>query len=226
MCVDVVKRKQRDELVLGHLEYVRQICGTIAKSLPGWVDVQNLQSAGIVGLIEAAQNFVESRGVAFKTFSYPRIRGAIVDEIRRNSPLSQKVMNQVTQIRAAIEIIEPPATTELIAQKTGLTIQEVEGGLTAARIICPQSWNDRSHSNVESETPEAGLEKAERLRLFADAIECLPKRERLVVQLYYLEELRLKEIGVVLGVSESRVSKILAKAELSLRENIRCRENQ
>jgi RNA polymerase sigma factor FliA len=222
--VDAVKRKQRDDLVLEHLEYVRQICGTMAKRLPDWVDVQNLQSAGIVGLIEAAQNFEESRGVAFKTFSYPRIRGAIVDEIRRNSPLSQRVMNQVTQIWAAIESLEPPATSELIAEKTGLTVNEVEDGLAAARIICPQPWDERNHSNVENESPEEEMEKAERVQLLADAIEHLPKRERMVVQMYYLEELRLKEIGVVLGVSESRVSRILARAELTLRETIRRRE--
>jgi RNA polymerase sigma factor for flagellar operon FliA len=221
---DAVRKKKRDELVLNHLEYVRQICGTLAKRLPAWVDLQNLQSAGVVGLIEAAQNYEESRGVAFKTFSYPRIRGAIVDEIRRNSPLSQKVMNQVTQIWAAIETIEPPATTELIARKTGLTITEVEEGLAAARVISPQSLDDQGHPGLDGETPESQLENQERIRLLADAIEQLPERDRLVVTMYYLEELRLKEIGVILGVSESRVSRILTRAELALRESVRRKE--
>ena len=223
---DAAKRQKRDELVVEHLEYVNQICGTLAKRLPDNVDLQNLQSAGVVGLIEAAQNYDESRGVVFKTFSYPRIRGAIIDEIRRNSPLSQKVMNLVGRIKAAIETIEPPVTPELISEKTGLTVSEVEEGLEATRIASPQPWESSIKVASDNEPPEARMEHQEKVGLLADAIELLPKRDRTVVRLYYLEELRLKEIGVVLGVSESRVSRILARAELRIRESIRVKERQ
>lgn len=223
---DAAKRQKRDQLVLEHLEYVRQICGTLAKRLPDNVDLQNLQSAGVVGLIEAAQNYDESRGVAFKTYSYPRIRGAIIDEIRRNSPLSQKVMNSVSRIKAAIETIEPPATPELIASKTGMSVTEVEECLMAMKITTPQPWDESNNSTRIENSPAAGLERREQTQLVADAIEQLSERDRCVVQLYYLEELRLKEIGVVLGISESRVSRILARAELQLQEAIRRRENR
>ncbi|MGI9519868.1 MAG: sigma-70 family RNA polymerase sigma factor [Pirellulaceae bacterium] len=222
---DAAKKQKRDELVLEHMEYVRQICGTLAKRLPDVVDLQNLQSAGIVGLIEAAQNFDESRGVAFKTFSYPRIRGAIIDEIRRNSPLSQRIMNAVSKVRKAIENMEPPATPELIAEATGMSLDEVDECLAAMRIANPQSWDESGNVPGSNSSVESRLEREEQVRLLADAIEQLPDRDQSVVQMYYLEELRLREIGVILGISESRVSRILARAELQLREAIRRMEN-
>lgn len=218
---EAVTRQKRDQLVLDHLEYVKQICGTLARRLPEWVDIQNLQSAGVVGLIEAAQSFDEARGVAFKTFSYPRIRGAIIDEIRRNSPLSQKVMKTIARIREAIESIDTLATPELIAEKTGMTVEEVEEGLAASRMISPLPWDQISESEHQADSPDSQIEHRERVSLLADAIEKLPDRDRSVVQMYYLEELRLKEIGVILGVSESRVSRILSRAELRLREALR-----
>lgn len=218
---DAIKRQKRDQLVLDHLEYVKQICGTLAKRLPESVDLQNLQSAGVVGLIEAAQNYDESRGVVFKTFSYPRIRGAIIDEIRRNSPLSQKVMNMVSRIKSAMEQIEPPATPEQISAVSGLTISEVEEGLAATRIASPQPLDKSTQVEGECDQPDSRLDYKEKVQLLADAIEKLPERDRIVVQMYYMEELRLKEIGHVLGVSESRISRILARAELRLQETIR-----
>jgi RNA polymerase sigma factor FliA len=221
---DAVRQQKRDELVLEHLEYVRQICGTFARRLPEWVDLQNLHSAGVVGLIEAAQNFEESRGVAFKTFSYPRIRGAIIDEIRRNSPLSQKVMGMVTKIWAALESIEPPATPEMIAAKTGLTLEEVEEGLAASRIIMPQQLDERAFQRQPNDHPGTGIERQELIKAIADAVESLPERDRLVVTMYYHEGLRLREIGTILGVTESRVSRILTRAELALREAVRAME--
>ncbi len=222
---DAAKKQKRDKLVLDHLEYVRQICGTLAKRLPDIVDLPNLQSAGTVGLIEAAQSFDESRGVAFKTFSYPRIRGAIIDEIRRNSPLSQRIMTAVSKVRTAIENMEPPATPESISEATGLGVEEVEECLAAMRIANPQSWEESGKMPGKTIHPETRLEHEEQKQLLADAIEQLPKRDRSVVQMYYQEELRLKEIGVILGISESRVSRVLARAELQLRECIRRREN-
>ncbi len=219
------QRNQRDQLILDHLEYVRQICGTLAGRLPEGVDLQNLQSAGVVGLIEAARSFDESRGVAFKTFSYPRIRGAIVDEIRRNSPLSQKVMQTIGHVRTVMDQIDGPLTPESIAEAAGMTVMEVEDCLAAVRVAFPQRWDEAIGVTSKEIRPEANIELEERRRILADAIEQLPERERLVVTLYYLEELRLKEIGKVLSISESRVSRILSRAELKLREACRRKES-
>ena len=217
-------REKLNQLILDHLDYVRQICGTLAVRLPDGVDLQNLQAAGVVGLIEAAQNFDPTRGVAFKTFSYPRIRGAIVDEIRRNSPLSQKVMQAVGRVRQTMDQLDAPATPETIADAAGMSIDDVEDCLAAIRVAFPQRWDDRLGVASNERQPEHDLEFEERKRVLADAIEELPERERLVITLYYLEELRLKEIGEILEISESRVSRILSRAELKLREICRQQE--
>ena len=223
---DAVKKQKRDQLIHDHMEYVRQVCGTLCKRLPDTVDMQNLQSAGMVGLIQAAQKFDESQGINFKTYSYPRIQGAIIDEIRRNSPLTQKVMKRVGMVRKALETLEPPATTEAIAEATQLTLQEVDECLLAMQISTPKHWDETDPVVGSESTPEAVLEKREQIQMLATAIEDLPERDRLVVQMYYHDELRLKEIGTILGISESRVSRVLANAELQLREMIRRRENR
>ncbi len=214
-------QEKRDRLILGHMDYVRQICGTLAKRFPDGVDLNNLQSAGVVGLIEAAQNFDPSRGVAFKTFAYPRIRGAIVDEIRRNSPLSQRIMRSIGRIRAIIEVIEPPFVFEDIARQANMSVSDVEEAFEAMRIASPVRWDDSysaAHQAAATSPPEFAIETEERQRILADGIEHLPERERTVLTLYYHEELKLKEIGQVLNLSESRVSRILASAEIRLRQ--------
>ena len=222
---DAVKKQKRDQLIHDHMEYVRQVCGTLCKRLPDTVDMQNLQSAAMVGLIQAAQKFNDSLGINFKTYSYPRIQGAIIDEIRRNSPLTQKVMKQVGVVRKVLETLEPPVTTEAISEATQLTLQEVDECLLAIQISTPKNWDDADPVVGRDSTPEAVLEKREQIQMLATAIENLPERDRLVVQMYYHDELRLKEIGTILGISESRVSRVLANAELQLREMVRRREN-
>ena len=216
----VSKQEKRDQLILEHLDYVQQICSTLSRRFPEGVDLHNLQSAGVIGLIEAAQNFDPQRGVAFKTFAYTRIRGAIVDEVRRNSPLSQRIMRAISRIRAVADHMEPPYSLEELAAATGMTLDEVEEAMTAMRVASPQRWDESFSTATQDrhDEPESAMEHEERKRLMADAIEQLPEKQRLVLTLYYLEELRLKEIGTVLNLSESRVSRILAKAELRLRQ--------
>jgi len=218
---DAITRQKRDQLVLDHLEYVRQICGTMARRLPDHADIENLHSAGVVGLIEAAQNYDESQGTSFKTYSYRRIRGAIVDEIRRTSPLSQQAMQQVAKVKAELERLEPPVAPETLARNLGMTLEEIEEGLFNMRIAYPVHLDEFNGVDQSSFAPDDILEQREQVQHLATAIEHLEERDRMVVQLYYLEELRLKEIGQVLGISESRVSRILNRAEFRLKENIR-----
>lgn len=217
---DASKREKRDQLITDHLDYVAHIANRLARRLPDWVDGENLQSAGVVGLIEAAQSFDESRGVVFKTYSYPRIRGAMIDEIRRNSPLSQKVIANVTRLRAAMENLEPPIMPEALSEATGLTLQEVEEGLAASRLLTPQTWDELGYVAPDQETPVSIAEQEEKTRILADAIESLPQRDRAIVQMYHMEEMKLKEIGMVLNLSESRVSRILDRAEKRLRDAV------
>ena len=217
----ISRQQNQDELVLQHLDYVTHILNRITAALPKNVDVENLQSAGVVGLIEAAKKYDPTRGVAFKTFSYPRIRGAILDELRINSPLSQKMMELVRRIREVMDSLEPPVTVEKISKATKLPVAKVEVGLEAMRLN-PQQWDascvEKSQSLWSTERPESRAENDEQKRMLADAIGALPERERLAVTLYYLEGLKLKEMGAVLSISESRASRVLAKAELALKQ--------
>ena len=119
-------------------------------------------------------------------------------------------------------------TIEVVSKETGLTTEEVENCLEAIRLTRPTTWNDsisQSHSHRQQRLDQPGtvLEAAETKQVLADCIELLPEKERLVITLYYLEDLRLKEIGRVLKLSESRVSRILAKAEFRLKEYVRTR---
>ena len=215
-------QQRRDELVLENLEFVRHVLGKIIANLPANVDIENLESAGILGLVEASQHFDPERGVAFRTFAFPRIRGAIIDELRRNCPLPQQMLQQVALVRKACESLEPPVTPEQIALRSGLTVEQVDTCLEAIRLTRPTEWDESLfHHRTQRLTRDSAtsqVEMQESKRLLADCIEQLPEQERIVVTLYYLEDLRLKEIGKVLNLSESRISRVLAKAEFRLGE--------
>lgn len=215
----------RDALVVGHLWLVRHIIGKVAARLPSGVDVENLESAGVLGLVEAAQRFDAARGVDFKSFASLRIRGAIIDEARRNCPLPQEVMRRVSLVSRAYERLPTPVTTEDLARETGLTCDEVLDALVARPFVQVSSL-EQLETDPQSGTTPAGegvVETEEQKQLLADAIAALPERERLVVTLYYMEDLRLKEIGQVLNLSESRVSRLLASAQHQLREYVLAR---
>ncbi len=223
----VSRELMRDELIVQHVDFVRHVLSKMIASLPNGVDAENLESAGILGLVEAAQQFEPSRGVAFKTFAYPRIRGAIIDELRRNCPLPQQMLKAVAEVRRACETLEPPVTPEAISEATSLTASQVEECLVAIRLTRLGVWDEIIHGShttrASMDDPEACVELKEAKQLVAECIQMLPEQERVVISLYYLEDLRLKEIGTVLKLSESRISRVLAKAEFRLKEFVRAR---
>ena len=217
----------RDELVINHLWLVRHLTGKVTARLPAGVDIENLESAGMLGLVEAARRFDATRGVDFKSFAALRIRGAIYDEARRNCPLPQEVMQRVMLVAKAQEQVTTPVSVDDLARDTGLSKEDVVDALLAMPLIRIQSLDhviDDPTRQTET-SPDASAERAEQQRLLADAISALPERERLVVTLYYMEDLRLKEIGAVLKLSESRVSRLLAAAHLQLRTYVGMRGN-
>ena len=201
----------RDELILNHLWLVRHLAGKLAARLPPGVDVDNLESAGVLGLVEAAQRFDADRGVDFKAFAVLRIRGAIIDEARRNSPLPQELLQHVKLVSKAQEQLAPPITIEALSTATGLSTDEVLDALTAVPMTQIRSLDPFADelSQVSVTAAASELELSEERTLLADAIASLPERERLIVTLYYKEDLRLKEIGQMLNLSESRVSRLL-----------------
>jgi RNA polymerase sigma factor FliA len=207
---------------------VRHILGRLAVRLPRGIDLDNLEAAGVLGLVEAANRFDAERGSCFKTFAYTRIRGAILDELRRNSPLPQELLERIARIGKILQLLPPPVSIDTIAAETGMSCDDVTDALAAMRLTRNVSWNDimssQSSKITGGERPEYRLELAERKQLLAEAIQKLPEAERLAVTLYYMEDLRLKEIGQVLGLSESRACRVLKAAEFKIEEYIRARE--
>ncbi|MEZ6095522.1 MAG: sigma-70 family RNA polymerase sigma factor [Pirellulaceae bacterium] len=220
------QEESREKLILDHIPFVRKILSTMAVNLASNIDRDGLESAGIVGLVEAANNFDPGRGATFKTFAYTRIRGAILDELRKTSPVSQLTLQQISLIRAAYEKLEPPVTPEMLAAETGLTLERVEACLEAMRFLAPQDWNDlycvvHQTWREDEERPEKVFELEESKTILAECITKLPERERLALTLYFAEELTLAEIGEVLEISESYASRLLASAKFRLKEFFR-----
>jgi RNA polymerase sigma factor for flagellar operon FliA len=210
----------RDRLILEHLSYVRHILGKMLGALPDYVDNENLESAGILGLVEAAGQFDPARGTAFTTYAYQRIRGAILDELRRNCPVPQSILQHWNQIREASTRLSPPLTPEKLAQASGLSLADVETCLNAMRLTRPENWAEDLGEVPLADSRESDVVTAvshkEELKNLADAIEQLPEKMRIAVTLQHKEDMTMKEIGLVIGLSESRVSRLLTAAELQL----------
>jgi RNA polymerase sigma factor for flagellar operon FliA len=224
----VADQSRRDELILSHLPLVKHVLGRLAAELPPGVDLDNLESAGVLGLVEAAGKFDPTRNAQFKTFAFLRIRGAIVDELRRNSPLPQHMLEKVAAVRKAVRKLPPPVAVDAIAAATGLTADEVADALSADRFTRMVSWEQTAQPNGfgtahAAPPPEAASERWEAVQQLADAIEELPPRERMAVTLYYREDMRLKEMQAVMNLSPSRISRILSRATFDLGQKLRAR---
>jgi RNA polymerase sigma factor FliA len=222
------EKNRRDELIVGHLPLVKHVIGRLLGDLPPGVDVENLESAGVLGLVEAAAKYDPSRNAQFKTFAYLRIRGAIVDELRRNSPLPQHMLARVSAIRRACRTLQHPITVEALAEATAMTIDEVVDTLSAERFTKTTSWEQSAEpSGVEPmqtvDPPDVEAERWETVQQLTEAIESLSPKERTAVTLYYREDLRLKEISEIMQLSPSRISRLISKALFELGELLRVR---
>ena len=222
------KTVNRDQLILDNIDFVARILSTMTFALRDDEAKENLHSAGLVGLVEAANSFDPDHGVTFRTFAYPRVRGAIVDEMRKQSPVSQVVLQHIGRVRKLYETLEPPVTPEKLAEESGLSLEQISKCLEAMRFIKPDNWNDLSdviHGSWRHsmDAPGNDLEREEMRHILAEAIESLPDQERIVLTLYFAEELNLAEIGKAINLSQSRVSRILADAKFRLQEIIRCK---
>ncbi len=226
---EVAQQSERDALILDHLWLVRHVLGRLRAYLPGRVDEENLESAGLLGLVSAASSFDPTRGVQFKTYAYLRIRGAILDELRRNCPFPHQMVQMIVKVRRAMNLLAAPLSLEDIERQTGLNRNQVLDCLAALRLLDgdPADGSMGVLSRLEdhrTKAPEDAAVEAERRSILAEAIRALPERERLAVTLYFLEDLRLKEIGQLLNRSESRVSRLLNAALFRIEQFIRARE--
>lgn len=218
-----------DELIAENVELVKRIAQHLSARLPASVDIDDLMQAGMLGLLEAARNFDPSRGATFKTYAGIRIRGAMLDDIRRYDWTPRSVHHKYRQVAEAISELEAEtgrqAKGEDVAARLGISVDEYHTILAdsaSSRLFSLEETLDESSFHralpkADTATPEEELYDVEFRRRLAAEIEKLPERERLVLSLYYEQELNLKEIGQVLEVTESRVCQIHGKAMLRLR---------
>jgi len=229
----------RDRLILTYAPLVKYVAGRLGSGLPAHVDDDDLISYGLLGLIGAIERYDPDRDVKFETYAIARIKGSIIDELRAMDWVPRSVRARARDIERAIAELERKLhrapNDEEIAGKLGITEQELEDSLTdisrSSIAALDELWTVSSGGgdqvalidtieDIEAPDPQGALSQTEMKEAVGEAIARLPEREKLVVTLYYYEELTLREIGEVLGVTESRVSQLHTKAVLRLKARL------
>ncbi len=221
-----------------HTPLVRKLASMMMARLPASVELNDLIQVGILGLIDAARQFDPAQGVQFETFASQRIRGAMLDELRREDWLPRQARRQARQIEDSINRLEqrlgrPPRESE-IAEDLTMSLEDYQDALGDCKGLSLVHFEDFSDgegealndplANIEDEnclTPLETLTDGAFRQAVVDAIKSLPERDQLVMALYYEQELNLKEIGAVLEVSESRVSQLHSQAVARIRAKLK-----
>ena len=221
--------KTTNELVVLHEPLVKRIAYHLMSRLPASVQADDLVQAGMIGLIEASRKFDPEQGASFETYAGIRIRGAMLDEIRRTDWTPRSVHRKAREVAEAVRKIENEKGRDArdveVAQVMGLELNvyhKILQDATGCRIFSYEDPGTLGEENFAQQArqpnqPLENLQKSDFKVGLADAIKGLPERERLVMALYYDEELNLREIGDILGVSESRVCQIHGQALIRLR---------
>jgi RNA polymerase sigma factor for flagellar operon FliA len=229
----------RDRLILTYAPLVKYVAGRLGSGLPAHVDEGDLVSYGLLGLIGAIERYDPDRDVKFETYAISRIKGAIIDELRAMDWVPRSVRARARHIERAIGELEAKLhrapTDGEIAGKLGIETEELEESLTeisrSSIAALDELWTISSSGgdqvalidtieDTQGPEPQSALAQTELKEALGEAIARLPEREKLVVTLYYYEELTLREIGEVLGVTESRVSQLHTKAILRLKARL------
>ena len=231
--------RARERLVVAYSPLVKYVSGRMASGLPAHVDEADLISYGLIGLINAIERFELEREIKFETYAITRIKGAIIDELRSLDWVPRSVRAKAREIERANAKLEHrlqrAPTDEEMAAELGIEVQDFLASLlqisnsTIAALDELWTVGDASGDQVSlldtlqdpgAPDPAAVMDQTELKDRVADAIARLPEREKLVVALYYYENLTLREIGEVLGVTESRISQLHTKAVLRLRSRL------
>jgi RNA polymerase sigma factor FliA len=229
----------RDRLILTYAPLVKYVAGRIGSGLPAHVDEGDLVSYGLLGLIGAIERFDPQRDIKFETYAMARIKGAIIDELRALDWVPRSVRSRAREIERAIADLEAKLgrapTDDEIAGRIGITVGELEESLTqisrSSIAALDELWTLSGEGgdqvslldtieDTEGPDPQLELAQTELREALGESIARLPEREKLVITLYYYEELTLREIGEVLGVTESRVSQLHTKAILRLKAHL------
>ena len=231
--------RAREQLVVAYSPLVKYVAGRMSSGLPAHVEEADLISYGLIGLINAIERFDPEREIKFETYAITRIKGAIIDELRALDWVPRSVRARAREIervhgRLEHRLHRTPSDEEM-AKELGITIEEFQESLmkisNSTVVALDELWavSDSSGDSVslldtlhdpDAPDPQELLDASELKDRLADAISALPEREKLVIALYYYENLTLREIGEVLGVTESRISQLHTKAVLRLKSRL------
>jgi RNA polymerase sigma factor for flagellar operon FliA len=230
----------RERLILAYAPLVKYVAGRMSSGLPAHIDEADLISYGLLGLIGAVERFDPGRDIKFETYAVSRIKGSIIDELRSLDWVPRSVRSKAREIERACARLENDLqrapTDEEICEELAMTRDEFHYTLTqisnTSIVALDELWSisgsDGDQASLidtledpKSKDPARMLDLSEMKARLAAAIDALPKREKIVIALYYYENLTLREIGEVLGVTESRVSQLHTKAILRLKGRLR-----
>jgi RNA polymerase sigma factor for flagellar operon FliA len=225
---------EREQLVLRYLPLVKHVAARLAMGLPAHIELDDLYSYGVFGLLDALEKFDPTRGVKFETYAFTRVKGAILDGLRAMDWVPASMRQRARQVEEAFGRVEArlgrAATDEEVAAELGLGLEEFQRLMAdmerATLLSLDELWGDESGEEYalldllhdeHATDPTQSAEWRDREEILARAIARLPERERTVITLFYYDGLTPKEIAAVLGVSVSRISQLHARAVLRLR---------
>jgi len=224
----------REQIVKKHIPLVKYIASRVIIGKTKYVEYEDLISYGMLGLMDALGKYDATKGMKFSSYASIRIKGAMIDELRRNSPISKGAMDKLNRYNEAIERLQKrlykEPTNHEIAKELGITIYEVAEIENNINYISVVSLEDLIFSDDDdmplsgtikddrSPSPEKSLEEKEQIEYLALGLDNVKEKDKLVLTLYYFEGLTLKEIGNILSVSESRVCQLHSRALVNLRK--------
>jgi len=220
---NVLSFEDRDQLILDHMPLLHHIVSQLHVDIPGGMAREDLEGYAMIGLISSADSWDQSRGLKFSTFAFPRIRGAVLDQLRRMDFLPRGRRERVRELDRFVQGFEQehggPPSPEQIGVGLGIREEEVDEILQSARAAMRASLDDGPSSDLAQlvadprcDDPAGSAEWDDMRDVLAEAIATLPEREQAIITLYYAEGLMLKEIGEILEVTESRVSQLHSRA--------------
>lgn len=226
----IAEPSKAEQLIEQYSNLVHRIAYHLTARLPASVVVDDLIQVGMIGLLDASQHYDPSQGAAFETYATIRIRGAMLDELRRNDWAPKSIHRKARDMLECIKRIEGRTGREArpneIAREMDISLDEyyrLSQETNSCRImnfidIGADDDSFRDSLAVDMNSPLEGIQKEEFRDLLIDAINDLPEREKMIISMYYDDELNLREIGEVLGVSESRISQLMSQAHLRIRK--------
>lgn len=226
----------REELIKKNIPLVKYIASKIIVGKNKYVEYEDLISYGMIGLMDAINKYDDTKGMKFSTYAAIRINGSIIDEIRKNSPISKRAIDKLNRYNKVVEELQnklyrEPKDIE-VAERMEISLKEltdIQGYVNYISMMSLETilFGDdeemsliNSIEDTKSPSPQKSLEEKEMLEYLRRGLDNLKERDRLILNLYYFEKLTLKQVGAVLEVSESRVCQLHSRAILNLRKEI------